>query len=299
MSTPSGKSVSVPTVFEGERFHHVWDDLLRYLLQDGSPSAPRGKPIREQLNVSLHVRRPLFNILVNNVRNVGYRAMVAEWLWIAGGFNDLASLHQYNRNYAKFSDDGTTLYGAYGTRIRPVWNAVVAQLNDDRDTRQAVISIWSPDTRRDTKDTPCTLTFQFFARKGLLNLTVNMRSSDAWLGLPNDFYVFSQLLNEMAGSTELTVGTLTMNLGSSHLYQENFDFALVSQDTPSLSLRTPSFWHGISFLPELYQRFRDKSGKQVSVGGQTLWDLYAKILVTPTRVEVLSIIKEMANLDDE
>jgi thymidylate synthase len=299
MSDSSEKFVSTPTTFSAREFHTAWDELLRYLFYHGQTASPRGLTIKEQLNVTIHVRDAYRNILVNPSRNIGYRAMVAEWLWIAGGFNDLESLAQYNANYRKFSDDGETLYGAYGPRIRLNWGVVRDQLNTDRDTRQAYLPIWGPDTRRNTKDTPCTLGMQFLIRGGQLHLTVGMRSSDAWLGLPNDFYVFSQLQNEMAAALTVPIGSLTLNLGSSHLYETNFNLVEQSFEHESRTIRTPSFSYAIEFLPELYRRFQTMSGTQMSVGGETIWDLYAKILVTPSRVDALALLKKIEKMTDD
>ena len=299
MSSSSEKSVSEPLVITGRHISHVWDDLLAYLLGHGKESAPRGLQIKEQLNVSLHVEHPRSNILVNRHRDLGYRAMVAEWLWIASGTDKLASLLQYNKNYAKYSDDGVTLYGAYGPRIRKVWDDVIRLIRNDRDTRQAVISIWAPETRRDTKDTPCTETLQFLIRENRLHLTVNMRSSDAWLGLPNDFYVFSQLQNEMAAEVDEDLGSLTMNLGSSHLYAENFKKAELAVDQKSIALRSPAFritWP----LKELYQRFEQKTSTPITLGPQqTIWNLYVEILNSKNREDTFWLLRKMEHLEDE
>ena len=275
----------------------MWDVLLDFLIHQGKPSAPRGKPIREQLNVTLHVERARYNVLVNPGRNLGYRAMVAEWLWIAGGYGDVESISRYNARMREFSDDSLHLYGAYGPRIMKNWSTVRDQLNDDRDTRQAILPIWDLDIDRTSKDVPCTLSLQFLYRLGALHLTVNMRSSDIWLGLPFDFYVFSQLLNEMACETDTAVGSLTMNLGSSHLYDVNYEAAIEASKSRSYTVKTPQF-HDLGFLGELYDRFEDVSGETVSVGGQTIWDLYAKILVAPTRLAALDLLKKIGEMQD-
>lgn len=299
MSSSSEKSVSEPYIIRGRHLSDVWDQLLAYLLEHGNPTAPRATATKEKLNVSLHVENPRSNILVNNTRNLGYRAMVAEWLWIASGTNKLEPLLYYNKNYAKFSDDGVTLYGAYGPRIRAVWNTVAELLKYDPDSRQGVISIWAPDTRRDTKDTPCTLSLQFIIRKNRLHLTVNMRSSDAWLGLPNDFYVFSQLQNEMACNVEQNMGNLTMNLGSSHLYSTNFEAAEKAVESHSIALRSPIF--NITWpLTELYRRFEDHTNVPITLGYEkTIWNYYVEILNSKNREEAFWIMRKMEYCQDE
>jgi thymidylate synthase len=94
-------------------------------------------------------------------------------------------------------------------------------LREDSDTRQAVMTIWTPNPGP-TKDVPCTVAFQFLLRGGALNMIATMRSSDAWLGFPYDLFNFSQLLNWVAGQIGVEVGWIQMDLGSSHLYQRNF-----------------------------------------------------------------------------
>jgi thymidylate synthase len=299
MSSNSERFVSEPITIKGRFISHVWDDLLAYIIEHGVPTAPRVLSTKEKLNVTLHIEEPRNNILVNNIRALGYKAMIAEWLWIASGTDKLAPLLQYNKNYAKYTDDGTTLYGAYGPRIRKSWDEVIRLLRRDRDTRQAVISIWAPDTRRDTKDTPCTLSLHFLIRNDRLNLTVNMRSSDAWLGLPNDFYVFSQLQNEMACEVDEDMGSLTMNLGSSHLYMENFEKAEQAVELRSICLRSPAF-HMTWPLKELYKRFEEKSPTPITLGPrETIWNKYVDILNSPSREETFWILRKMEHLDDD
>ncbi len=298
MSKSSDQSVSAPLTFQGRQLHEAWDQLLRYLIANGQVSKPRGKPIREQLNVTVHVEKPLFNVLHNTARNLGYRAMVAEWLWISGGFSAVELIARYNARMRDFSDDGQVLYGAYGPRIRQNWQVVAQHLEGDKDTRQAILPIWSLDTKRNSKDVPCTLSMQFLCRSNALHLTVNMRSSDVWLGLPFDFYVFSQLQNEMACQVGYDVGTLTMNLGSSHLYEENLEAAVQCFNWQSYSVKSPLFGD-LTLLPDLYERFVKVSDENITIGGETIWDLYAKILKAPTRQAALALLKKIEKMQDE
>jgi hypothetical protein len=76
------------------------------------------------------------------------------------------------------------------------------------------------------EDIPCTISLQWLLRWDKLHCTVNMRSSDAWLGLPYDYFTFSQLTNVLASRLRVPVGTITMNLASSHLYEENWHEAV-------------------------------------------------------------------------
>ena len=208
----------------GSNFAQVWDGLLNNLMVHGSQSSPRGHKTREILNVTIEIDHGLNNILVNPIRGVNYRFMVAEWLWILAGMNDVHILARYNAAMRKFSDDGQILSGAYGPRLMPQIPYIVHSLFKE-DSRQAVATIWTP-SPSNSLDIPCTISLQWMIRDKKLHCTVNMRSSDVWLGLPYDFYTFSQITNYVAMLMQVPVGSVTMNLASSHIYEPNFNSAM-------------------------------------------------------------------------
>ena len=212
----------------------AWRATLVGILYRGYEVAPRGQKTRELTNHAVHVdlRYP---VLLQPERKLQYRFMAAEAHWILSGSNRVDEIAPWNSNIAKFSDDGVTFEGAYGPRIHEQLPWAVARLYDDRETRQAVMTIWQP-TPRPSKDIPCTVAVNFQIRRGCLDLTVFMRSSDAWLGLPYDVFNFSLLghlvlglYNDLAlASRELTSrpllapGSLYLLAASSHLYEEHW-----------------------------------------------------------------------------
>jgi thymidylate synthase len=167
------------------------------------------------------IERPVVTI---KDRKLGYKFMEEEATWMLGGRRDI-----FHANMAKYSDDGRTLFGAYGPRIASQFSYVVHALHKDINTRQAVLTIWieKPPT---TKDVPCTLSMQFMVRNNKLDMFVNMRSSDIWLGVPYDTFSFSCValkilhrLNE--GGYDIQPGKLYNYAASRHLYMIDFDKA--------------------------------------------------------------------------
>lgn len=201
----------------------AWVSLLNFLMQ-GQKTSPRGMSTREILNVTIEVTEGLNNIFINEKRNLNYRFMIAEWLWIQAGLNDVNSLATYNSVMRNFSDNGEILSGAYGPRLMPQMYHIFTALKKE-DSRQAVATIWTP-SPEPSKDIPCTISLQWLIRQGLLHCTVNMRSSDVWLGLPYDYFTFSQLTNLVSATIGVPVGSVTMNLASSHLYDTNSEQAI-------------------------------------------------------------------------
>src|SRR6185312_14629769 len=129
-------------LIKGNNITDVWRTLIGDLFIKGQQSAPRGFPTREILNVTVEITEGLNNIIVSKERNLNYRFMIAEWLWIMGGLNDVESLAQYNSIMKTFSDDGAILNGAYGPRLSHQWDYIIKNLESSHDTRQAVATIW-------------------------------------------------------------------------------------------------------------------------------------------------------------
>ena len=207
-------------LIEAVDFGHAWTKLLYGILNVGVVVSPRDLKTKELLNVTFHVEDGLANILFSQTRDLNYKFMIAEWLWVQSGSGDLSSIETYNSVMSQFSDDGINLAGAYGPRLKPQWEYVFENLKKPA-SRQAVASIWIPNPEP-SKDQPCTLSLQWLIRDNCVNCTVNMRSSDCWLGLPYDYFNFSMLTNIVSNSFNLPVGSITMNLTSSHLYEQHW-----------------------------------------------------------------------------
>jgi len=214
-----------------------WRRILNLCLRHPHHTpTPRGKHNRERL-ADLMVVDMTHPVLTIKRRNLGYRFMCAEPAWMLSGDNRVATIKEYSKTISYFSDDGDTFFGAYGPKIIEQLPYVIAALRRDRDCRQAVINIWreSPPV---TKDPPCTLSCQFLIRADRLDLFVNMRSSDVWLGVPYDVFNFAMLAGFVIlnlGDPTLKPGTLFQYAGSRHLYEPEWDAArelLEHMDSP-------------------------------------------------------------------
>jgi thymidylate synthase len=226
---------------EGSSINEVWLQLLNKLYyQPEHKPEPRGMKTHEICGVTLRLNDARNNILYHPVRNLNYRFLVAEFLWIAYGRADVATLAKYNSQMARFSDNGLTLEGAYGPRLLPQWQYLVDAMSKDYWTRQAVATIWQP-VPKPSRDISCTISLQFIARDSKLNCIVSMRSSDVVLGLPYDTSTFSLLQGCLAGVLGLHVGWLQFSLGSSHLYETDFVKAkdILDASNTCESIRSP------------------------------------------------------------
>jgi len=274
----------------GDSAQAVWTTLLDHLLtQPEHYVHPRGVGTREILGVTLRVNDLRQNIIHHPVRNINYRFMVAEWLWMTFGRGDLAALAPYNGQVSRFTDDGLTLAGAYGPRLTTQWDYVLHTLRRDPASRQAVATIWTPNPAP-SKDIPCTVAFQFLIRDGRLNLIATMRSSDVWLGVPYDIYAFTQLAGCLAGELGVDTGFFQLNIGSSHLYDDDVAKARHTLDTPALTgLGSPALpgWPPI-ILEDILT-----GSDAVSPALAPVWVSYARVLRASTWREARNVLYGM------
>lgn len=186
--------------------------------------APRSMPIRELRNVRVVLSDPTRCATWLPMRHLNYPFMFGEFFWMWCGENSVDIISYYCKEIARFSDDGKTFFGAYGPRWAEALPSIMHLLKRDPCSRQAVVQVWRPEVYQmdfTTKDVPCTISMQYLIRRGLLEATVVMRSSDAWLGLPYDLFNFAMLQRCVALSLGRKAGPLTLFITSSHLYERD------------------------------------------------------------------------------
>lgn len=244
--------------FEFESVEQSFPVLLQTLLEEGKEVSPRGQLTKEITPIAITIKNPKKRVIPSNARKLNFGFMCAELIWILSGSDSADFIGHYNSQWKTYSDDGTTLNGAYGKRIfawdsgirkiditetsedgevtetneyRQVvinqFNEAYNQLRKDPDTRQATIVLFDPfKDYRVTKDKPCTNLMRFMIRDGKLNMTTFMRSNDVWFGYPYDVFNFTMLQEIMASLLNIEVGTYTHIADSFHIYEMHFEKAL-------------------------------------------------------------------------
>lgn len=206
----------------------IWQGLLTNIMTNGKTVKPRGQVTKELLGLKTLV--PMSHpVITIKERRLGYRFMAAEAAWILSADNRVETIGRYAKAIRQFSDDGVFFFGAYGPPIRDQIAHIIQSLVDDEDSRQAVLTIWRQNPRK-SKDIPCTISAQFMIRDGKLDCFMNMRSSDAWLGVPYDWFNFTclatyVLLHLRSRGKVYELGNLHFYAASQHLYETNFDGA--------------------------------------------------------------------------
>jgi hypothetical protein len=154
-----------------------------------------------------------------------------EAAWMISGRNDLQSLQNVIRNFGKFSDDGNTLNGAYGYRLRHEFNvdqidAAVIELNRTADSRRVVLSIYgAQDVGSNSNDIPCNTQVLLRIVEGRLSMTVINRSNDLWLGVPYNWFAFRCIQEHIALRLGIPAGIQRHISNCMHLYTRDLEMA--------------------------------------------------------------------------
>lgn len=202
-----------------------WDyvRVCQQVLGLGEKTAPRGQVTYEIQGATIVVSDPANCLPVDTTRGANLAIGAAEALQLIGGVSHPELMVRITRNFAQFRDGGI-YHGAYGPRTRMQFAHALRRLKGDRDTRQAVVTIWDPmhDLLQDgMRDVPCTVMFQFFIRNDQLILHTTMRSNDVWWGLAYDVFQFTQLQLTMANLLGIPAGKYFHHVNSLHVYGRN------------------------------------------------------------------------------
>lgn len=198
------------------RTTYDWLGHLQYILNVGHEE----KGTREVVGATFtyNTAQPVINC---SNRGINYKFMAAEASYILQGRNDIQFLADIIPKFSKYSDDGYFQAGAYGPMVIDQLPYVLACLENDISSRQAVITIWRP-RPMPSKDIPCTVSMQFLIRDGFLHTIVNMRSSDAFMGLIYDTFCFAAISMVVAASMEVDLGQTKIFAGSFHIYERDW-----------------------------------------------------------------------------
>lgn len=133
----------------------------------------------------------------------------------------------------------SVLKTAYGYRWRQAFGRdqlmlAIRELESNPTNRQLWIQAWDP--RCDglggpqPKNIPCPIGFTLSRFDGKIHMSVFVRSSDVFVGLPYDVMGYALTLDAIAATVGCEPGTLHFTLAHPHLYEPHYDDALTSLD---------------------------------------------------------------------
>lgn len=194
--------------------------LLENVLRRGDRAVVRAQDTLEARHVTVTIADPLY--AVPTVLRTGFSNAIAatELLQLLAGVSSLSQLDTASKGRFHCYADGGRLRGAYGPRLFGQLPTIERRLRADEGTRQAVAVLWR-ESEPVTSDVPCTISMTFLIRRGLLHLSVHMRSNDLVLGLPYDWFVFTRVQTAMAEVLNVGLGSYTHHVDSLHIYERD------------------------------------------------------------------------------
>jgi len=208
--------------------NEVYSIGINLLLNQGVKQASQhGDTLEIDQPVSVCYKDPRQRVLFNKQRDINPFLHFFEPLWILAGREDVDFLQYLVPNMAKYSDNGSTYYGAYGRRMRGLpgmgddqIQKAIERLQKDPDSRQVVINIRDRnDLWYEGKDTPCNLMVMLKVRQGRLNMHVINRSNDFIWGLTGtNVCQFSMLQEYIADKLGVALGHYHQTTDSFHCY---------------------------------------------------------------------------------
>jgi thymidylate synthase len=212
--------------------------LLREFLAMAPNCAPRGMPCCEQLNYQFTVTRPSDGPMITasvsrNARMAKY--LQEEFAMYESGEDSLEAFAKHAKMWRDVTV-GDRINSAYGRMIyydkslatyETPWQWCVRKLQEDPDTRQAILQYLQPrHFQEPVRDFVCTTHCAFHLRGDALHCTTVMRSNDLVRGMAYDVPWFNRCQLRMARELNVNPGTYTHYVHSLHLYERDRDTAL-------------------------------------------------------------------------
>ncbi len=166
-------------------------------------------------------------------KKIYFKNAIAETLWIINGRVDLDYLHSngvryWDADYKRSGRTDGTLGPVYGHQWRNFngvdqFRSLVREIKQNPTSRRLMLSSWNPVDMPDMVLPPCHHSFQLYSDGVHLDLMLQQRSADLFLGLPYDIAMYGLLLEMLAKGALLKPRRLTISLGDCHIYNNHFD----------------------------------------------------------------------------
>lgn len=211
--------------FEFRGMSTGYHELGKAVLEYGDLVSPRGQQTREIRDAIFTIWHPLDSLPMRCGRKLNTTIAAIEAIQLIGGVSRPELNVGASPNFKQFLEDDGAFWAPYGLRAASQPHHLIRKLTHDRDSRQAVMTFW--DHRKDNvegrRDFPCTVALTFSIRHDQLELSVLMRSSDFWWGIPYDVFQFTQLQVTIARALGIEAGKYTHHSVSLHVYERDWD----------------------------------------------------------------------------
>ena len=238
----------------GRNMHQIIPQALELLLQEGDP---RGHMTENSEPVSMMVTAPAERLSYGTGYDLNPFAALFNALWVIGGRNDVEFLSRFDSYQTSKSDDGQTLHGAYGRRVRehfqpepegdetfPIHGidqlkSVIMMLRNNPGHKAAVISLWDAgaDMGLQSRNLPAATQLYFSINHGQgLDMMVTYRDADIF-DVRLDAIAFSMMQQFIAAVIPVALGR--MSIVTNWLGAETTVLDAIEVSLPEVPLESP------------------------------------------------------------
>lgn len=225
---------------EANSMNEAYTLIAKDLVAAGAPAVGRQNGMVHELrDVAIVLREPRKCLTTLPWRKLSRRYCAGEFALFCSCETNVEAYEHYAKKWRELDVDGTVC-SAYGQRIFSAerdglgfsrFDYALEQLTHNPESKNAVIMMRDYTDNRPThqKDRCCTLFLQFSIRNGALDMTVHMRSSDFWFGLPYDIFWYSFVMQRMLLRVNqetgygIRLGTYTHVCSSLHVYAAQWE----------------------------------------------------------------------------
>lgn len=213
-------------------------DLLKLVLEEGTDRNDRtGTGTRSVFGAQTRYRIANgFPVLTT--KKLHLRSIIHELLWFLKGETNIAYLKENKVSiWDEWADENGNLGRVYGAQWRD-WrtqdgrsvdqiDTVIAQIQNNPESRRHIVSAWNPGEIEDMALPPCHVLFQFYVNleKQELSCQLYQRSADLFLGVPFNIASYALLTMMVAQVCNLKPGDFIHTIGDLHLYQNHLEQA--------------------------------------------------------------------------
>ncbi len=205
-----------------QQFERSYAEIVEAILAHGYTKEGRNGKTKSIHGMQLKV--PCNNMPLLEGRKIYYEGVLGELAAMFRGPKHVRDFEQFGCNYwGQWADADGSLCVDYGNAWLPQLYDLANNIKKNPYGRRHIINGWRPKYVDKLSLPCCHYSYQFLVTpEGTLDMIWIQRSVDTMVGLPSDIILAWAWLAVLADECMLLPGTITMQLGDCHIYEEHF-----------------------------------------------------------------------------
>lgn len=210
-----------------QKFEIDYAEMIAKVLNEGVDKVVRNGRTKSLFGMSLVVDDFINNFPVIQGRKMYPKGVFGEFAAMIRGPKHITDFTKWGCNFwNKWAKPDGSINIDYGNAwldfngVNQIMQLKYALVNNPND-RRMIISSWRPNVIPDLDLPCCHYSYQFHVANGKINMIWTQRSVDMMIGLPSDIIFAAIWLISLANEFFLQPGTIKMDFGDCHIYDEH------------------------------------------------------------------------------